>query len=127
MKLGPRQKQWVEDIPQYEQAYETLCDGRGLCCLGVYAHTQVSEPWEITDAGKWYYSREGDPASTTLFKIDWENLGLRDWNGMFWAMLTWKNVAYESLVALNDSRRITPEEMAQFIQDNADNIFTRAA
>ena len=127
MKLGPRQTQWVEDIPLYEQAKGMLCDGKGFCCLGVYAHTQINEPWDITDINEWCYSDGITRTSTNLFENDWKRLRLRSGIGQFKSIIFWKGKQYETLIDLNDSFEITPEEMAQFIQGNADNIFTRAA
>lgn len=45
---------------------------------------------------------------------------------MFIILLRWKRKDYENIAGLNDSKKITPEEMAQFIVDNAEFIFTES-
>ena len=127
MRLGKRQKQWIKDIPLYRQAHEVLCDGNGYCCLGVYAATQIESPWENTDTKSWGYSNTSGSSCVMLLDADWKNLGLRNNSGTFKRSIFWKSKSYGSLIALNDSYKITTEEMSQFIKDNADNIFTKTA
>jgi hypothetical protein len=124
MRLGPRQKKWVEDIPKYVQAKDNLCDGKGFCCLGVYAHTQVEAPWNedwsYTDSR---YVRQ----DIGLAEEDYEALGLKTDSGGFNQKIRYKGIHYTSLALLNDSGHITPTEMAAFIFKHRDIIFTKSA
>jgi len=127
MKLGPRQKKWIADIPEYVQAHGELCDGKGFCCLGVYAHTQVEEPW-VDDVDNWHYlDKDGRPNRVTLGDGDWEELGLWSGEGRFKVGILYKGKTYGTLAILNDSKQITPKEMSAFIKRNASEIFKKAA
>lgn len=116
MKLGPRQKKWIRDLPKYAKAKSQLYKkGVGFCCLGVYADTQVSTPWEKY------------PPSFLMEK-DWRLLGLRNEMGSFSKHIKIGGRKYVSLVELNDRGPFqTHSEMADFINKHANLIFTRSA
>ena len=138
-KLTTIQKQWIKDIPKYPQANGRVCDGVGFCCLGVFAHTQVDEPWQLIEDGtsavgeivpQFYEVADDDNFyASTLAPRDTKNLGIHGFHGAFKdstgrkTKLEFKGVPYTTLVGLNDSGTISPQEMADFIEIHAVNIF----
>lgn len=116
MKLGPRQTKWLRDLPKYEKTEGKLYrPGIGFCCLGVYADTQVSTPWE-------------DYCEDVLEEPDWMLLGLRTEEGDFRERIYVDGRAYRSLAWLNDEGPFTTHaEMADFIRKHTDLIFTHSA
>ena len=130
-KLTTIQKQWIKDIPKYPQAKGRLCNGLGFCCLGVFAHTQVDEPWELDSEGYHIYmvADSSDVNTGTLGDRDTKKLGIHGHNASFkdsagrLMELEFKGVPYTTLVGLNDSGKISPQEMADFIEIHAVNIF----
>jgi hypothetical protein len=127
MKLGPKQEQWLEDLPKYEKVTRRLGRvGEGFCCLGVYAHTQVEEPWIVADDGVMHY-RYDEIHYAILAPKDAEALGLRSPSGVFKFLIKVGHRDYESLAHLNDRGPFKDHaEMAEFIRDHAEDIFTRA-
>lgn len=130
-KLTVKQKHWLKEIPKYKQAQGMLCDGKGFCCLGVYAHTQVEEPWELDIDGHYFYVTNDSIFSNggILDSRDTAALGLKEEYGSFLdnnntrTRLRFKGIMYEALTDLNDSGLISPKEMAAFIKVNAKYIF----
>lgn len=116
MKLGPRQRKWLRDLPKYAKAEEQLYhEGEGFCCLGVYADTQVDTPWS-------------DYPDDSLADKDWRALGLRSGWGCFLHSIMVKGVCYASLIEVNDEGPFTSHaQMADFIREHADLIFTHSA
>ena len=114
MKLEPRQEQWLADLPKYAKAKGCLYEkDRGFCCLGVYAETQVSTAWGV-------YGTEGvlDSKSSAA-------LGLGSEDGTFTDPIRVGESFYWSLVDLNDNGPFTDHaQMATFIREHADKIFT---
>lgn len=116
MKLGPRQRKWLRDLPKYAKAEKQLYqEGEGFCCLGVYADTQVDTPWSA------YFP-------DFLEDKDWRALGLRSGWGSFSHSIMVKDACYTNLIEVNDEGPFkTHAEMADFIREHADLIFTHSA
>lgn len=135
MKLGPRQKQWLKDLPNFPKTTDSLAhspDGKcldGFCCLGVYAHTQIDAPWENMHQGEpSFRTPDGSLISGDLGVQLSKELGLRDVNGKFeFPIVADDGFTYSSLVELNDKSRKDHAWAAEFIRKHADKIFTKAA
>ena len=113
MKLGPRQEQWLADLPKYAKTKEFLyVKGKGFCCLGVYADTQVTKPWDEYDR-------------LVLEEPDWKSLGLRSCAGRFSEPILVGEKLFSSLADVNDYGPFrSHSRMATFIREHADKIFT---
>lgn len=127
MELGPLQKKWIEALRsgKYEQGQNWLRIDNCYCCLGVAAEFVLG----ITPKGNgsstertvYLYNNE----SFELEKKDFEKLGLVDEIGSFKEPFR-DGKEYFTLAALNDNFW-TFEEIADYIEANPDNVFTRSA
>lgn len=130
MKLGPRQKKWLRDLPKYAKARNALyAPGEGFCCLGVYADTQIEEPWEeVTGVfgGSQLGYKIGHIACTTdLAPSDYKKLGLKQ---EFCPPIRIGDRAFCDIAEVNDGGPFTDhQQMADFIKAHADEIFERPA
>ena len=128
MELGPKQKQWLEDLPKFKKTKGVLCCGDAFCCLGVYLHTQNDKPWVSTGGGKYGVRVGGLLQDAALPRGEWIALGLRSEVGDFSSPIKAGRGYYKCLADLNDNGPFrTHAQVAKFIREHKDKIFTRSA
>lgn len=116
-ELGPKQKTWIAALRsgKYKQGNGKLCSvdfygNKSYCCLGV-----ANDVLEL-----------GVLQSSAYLYRAYTELGLRDYDGSFIK----ENVRNsnldgfaDSLAALNDSFNYTFEQIADYIEQNPENVF----
>lgn len=144
MELGPLQKQWVQSLREHPERQLKNALGRGepesyrACCLGelhVLGCQFFHEPppfdkGTIVDDP----NDETEDAVTCLGK-HYEKYGLRALDGMLNVMVdkvTWPRFKsyngpkqFASLAGMNDGG-LTWVEIADYIENNPDNVFTKS-
>lgn len=125
--MGPIQKKWIEELRsgQHKQCQRQLTDGIGYCCLGIFVEyvlclnkdSYYKNSFIVPDA-------EIEENGTGLIEEDlaldsYKKLGLRDEIGSF-NVPSCRNY---SLVELNDTAKLTFEEIADFIEANEEAVF----
>jgi len=114
MKLGKKQEKWLKALEsgRYKQGKDKLCDKNGRhCCLGVAARS-MRKKFKLES---FRYSVEG--CGTGL--VSFEEIGLRSSGGKMRGETS-------SLITLNDSRGYTFKQIAHFIRENPERVFTKS-
>lgn len=125
-KFTKLQLEWLEALEsgQYEQCEGKLYDGTGYCCLGVAE--RIRDPnssklnperpsFTLDDEGVNAYSLIGDCGELK----DTLCMGTLDEDG--------EELIAESLAVLNDSFGWTFKQIAEFIRENPEQVFTNGA
>ena len=122
-ELGPLQKKLVESLEsgKYKQGPGLLLSknkqGKDIyCCLGVAA--------EILNLPKLYIEKE----LSLTDNGEWEKLALRNGFGKlkYKAYNKQEDEYYDDLVTMNDSGFWSFKEIAKYIRENPENVFTKA-
>jgi len=130
-ELGPIQQEWLRRLEEHPERQinaklgELLGDGTyGACCLGEYLLTyhRDADIWEekiLVDDHE-----EGEEELVESY----QKLGLRTQAGGFNLdrVVNNPNPRKHSLAMLNDHPGITWPQIARFIRENAEHIFTRS-
>lgn len=107
-QLGPNQTKWLAALRsgEYQQGkYELYADGT-YCCLGV--------------ANKVCNLQEESESSLLC---TYEDMGLYSDSGAVKNVSLYGDGEYLSLVELNDTRQWSFSKIADFIEENAENVF----
>jgi hypothetical protein len=115
--LGPNQQRWVNTLRsgKYEQCVGTLERNGKYCCLGVAC--KVAQENGVTV--KLDSHSEEILGGTLAFQEEvWKWIGLKDEDGSFFAFNTKK-----TLTDLNDDDGCSFEEIADYIELYADQLF----
>lgn len=120
-ELGPKQKTWIAALRsgKYKQGKAKLCtidaDGnKCYCCLGV-----ANDVLEL-----------GILQTSAYLYNAYKELGLKDYDGEFINinMLHPSRAGFvSSLAELNDSLNYTFEQIADYIEQNPENVFSHSA
>ena len=140
MKLLPQQQRWIDALRsgQYEQADSVLFNGTGYCCLGVACVLEGIEPVISCNARRFEFDGRIDVAPPTVL----DSLHLFSETGHISLDLLFESEDPDDIIrsgaiisrlgmndclaGLNDTGW-TFEQIANFIEENPDLVFSRMA
>lgn len=135
MELGIIQTAWVEYLeanPELKGAGwlgKETPDGWKYCCIGGLL---MSECARLGTQPKHYYPNGIQDAMylTQNFSVSWleyyEQYGLNDGMGLFTNITAYEGHLYTSLADMNDCKRLTWPQIAKFIRENPEIVFTKS-
>lgn len=129
-EMGPNQKAWVEALRsgKYAQTRSVLQNRKGFCCLGVAADVANENGVKVVKAKGTDQLRGSLLSSSQLNTLNW--LGLRTSSSLSKtiAMIDCRDLSLSEsgLMLLNDGFRYSFEQIADFIEEHAEDLFTES-
>ena len=117
-RLTKVQKGWLEALwsGKYKQTRGCLRNNDTFCCLGVACDIYAKEK-----KVKWGHKRYG--ATYFMGSDDLLPSSVKEWLGLFSESGRVKQGPYANLTALNDYKKLTFKQIADFIDNNREKVF----
>lgn len=128
LKLGKLQKAWIKSLKEHPERQMTKYLGKGTpknytaCCLGQLLITDCKLKKKRIP-----FNKEGHLENGTITSLQnsFKKYGLRDEEGIFEEFYTHGNFTYLGLADMNDYG-LTWTEIADFVEENPDMVFTKS-